>query len=171
MSEGAWKISPVDRKTREVFCRACEAERTHVGIFPDVLPYQAIHIQIPFQYTAVVDRYATAVAIAQPIGNSEIAGDDGPSFFEEEPGFDGVQKNHIIIKKYKLFGKIGDAMQIQFDGSRLERRQIFGGDIILVIHEPQLRIRFVKPVRFLSAGDEIHPVDPWCKALDRKSVV
>ena len=34
-----------------------------------------------------------------------------------------------------------------------------------MIHQAQFRIRFVKPIRFLSAGDEKYPIDPGRKAF------
>ena len=63
-----------------------------------MLPNQTIDIQTPFQYPAVVDHDAAAVAAAKPLGNTEVAGEDGQSLFEEKLGADGTQEKRIVVE-------------------------------------------------------------------------
>ena len=134
MSEVAWNRNPVDSKGKNILCRAPETEVVHVGVFPKVFPHKVSYIQASVQNGTVVDhQMATEVALWKPVLDSQITGEDGQSFFEEELRFDWTQEKRIIVEQYKLFGKIGNAVQIEFDGVGLERRQVFGRNIVLVI--------------------------------------
>lgn len=156
----------VDHDRNHVLESVLDPQGLDIEVLPPIVQDESIDIQICLENTIVVEHNSgNIVIISQTIWYSQITRKEWIAIFEEEIRIYRLQKEHVVIEQHEMFGKIIDAMQVKFYGIGMESRQVVRRDIVAVIDKTQFWIRFVEPIRLLSAGHEEYLVHPWGELL------
>ena len=90
----------------------------------------------------------------------------GKTMLEETVRTDGAQQKCVIIEIDKMLGQSFNPVEPEFDDIAVEGRQVFLGDEVLVFHNLQLRIIYIKPFRIMTACNKKNFVNPRGESFD-----
>ena len=166
MTERTGDEHAVDGERGKILDGAREAEFADVRELEDVAPDKPHDVHAPGKDAAVVDDDAAGGGAAEPSRNPQVAGEEREAVAEELFRRGRLEKEHVVVEEDEMLRKVRDAVEVQLDGVGMERRKVFGRNVVRMIDGAQLRVRLVEPVWLLPARHEENAVSPRRERLD-----
>ena len=145
MAESVDGNRSVGQEAGEIPADPFESKRREIEPFFPIRADTPLCIKVFVDYHVVVELDPVDQIGLRDVRVSEVAGEPRFPILEEETGTHRLQENHVVIEQYEVFGKVTDAVQIQFDRIRVEGRQILLWHIILMVHQTEFRMILIEP--------------------------